>query len=53
MPGSTLCPMAGRPDEVGSHNDLTPDSGKWAVIVEGGEEEIVKGRVADYYEGEE
>ncbi|HEY1582689.1 MAG TPA: cupin domain-containing protein [Chthoniobacterales bacterium] len=30
-----------------------PDSGKWVVINEGGEEAIAKGREADYYEGEE
>jgi uncharacterized cupin superfamily protein len=30
-----------------------PDSGKWAVTVEESEEIIVKGREADYYEGEE
>jgi uncharacterized cupin superfamily protein len=30
-----------------------PDSGKWAVPVEGTQEEIVKGEIADYYEGEE
>ena len=30
-----------------------PDSGKWAVPLEGREEEIVKGKVADYYDGEE
>jgi uncharacterized cupin superfamily protein len=30
-----------------------PDSGKWAVGLEGSEEAIVKGKVADYYEGEE
>ncbi|CAN5508249.1 hypothetical protein BH18VER1_BH18VER1_19350 [soil metagenome] len=30
-----------------------PDSGKWAVPIEGGEEEIVRGAVADYFEGEE
>src|SRR5437588_6696168 len=30
-----------------------PDSGKWAVPGEGSEEAIVKGNVADYFEGEE
>jgi uncharacterized cupin superfamily protein len=30
-----------------------PDSGKWAVAVEGTQEEIVKGKIADYYQGEE
>ena len=30
-----------------------PDSGKWAVAVEGSDEAIVKGKIADYYEGEE
>ncbi len=30
-----------------------PDSGKWAVRLEGPEYEIVKGKVTDYYEGEE
>ena len=30
-----------------------PDSGKWAVALEGPETEIVKGRMADYYDGEE
>ena len=30
-----------------------PDSGKWAVTVEGSEEIIVKGKEADYYDGEE
>jgi uncharacterized cupin superfamily protein len=30
-----------------------PDSGKWAVAVEGNEEIIVKGKEADYFEGEE
>ena len=30
-----------------------PDSGKWAVGIEGGGEIIVKGQEADYFEGEE
>lgn len=30
-----------------------PDSGKWAVQKEGGEEVILKGKEADYFEGEE
>ncbi len=30
-----------------------PDSGKWAVTVEGLNEIIVKGKEADYYDGEE
>ena len=30
-----------------------PDSGKWAVEVEGGEEVIVRGKEAEYYDGEE
>jgi uncharacterized cupin superfamily protein len=30
-----------------------PDSGKWVVFKEGGEEAIAKGEEADYYEGEE
>ena len=30
-----------------------PDSGKWAVALEGSDEGIVKGERADYYEGEE
>ncbi|MBA3881917.1 MAG: cupin domain-containing protein [Chthoniobacterales bacterium] len=30
-----------------------PDSGKWAVPIEGGGDEIVKGAHADYYVGEE
>ena len=30
-----------------------PDSGKWAVQIEGGKEVIVKGKETDYYEGEE
>jgi uncharacterized cupin superfamily protein len=30
-----------------------PDSGKWAVQKEGGEEVIVKGMEADYFDGEE
>jgi len=30
-----------------------PDSGKWAVTKEGGEEVDVKGTEADYYDGEE
>ena len=30
-----------------------PDSGKWAVTVEGLEEIIVKGKKTDYYDGEE
>lgn len=30
-----------------------PDSGKWAVAVEGTEEIIVKGKETDYYDGEE
>jgi uncharacterized cupin superfamily protein len=30
-----------------------PDSGKWAVALEGPETETIKGKVADYYEGEE
>lgn len=30
-----------------------PDSGKWAVATEGSDEIIVKGKEADYYDGEE
>ena len=30
-----------------------PDSGKWVVFKEGGDELIAKGQEADYYEGEE
>jgi uncharacterized cupin superfamily protein len=30
-----------------------PDSGKWAVQKEGGEEVIAKGKETDYYDGEE
>ena len=30
-----------------------PDSGKWAVAVEGSEEKIVRGQEKDYYDGEE
>jgi uncharacterized cupin superfamily protein len=30
-----------------------PDSGKFAVWKEGGQEEIIKGKEADYFEGEE
>jgi uncharacterized cupin superfamily protein len=30
-----------------------PDSGKWAVAVEGSEEIIVKGKETDYFDGEE
>jgi uncharacterized cupin superfamily protein len=30
-----------------------PDSGKWVVFKEGGEEEIAKGVETDYYDGEE
>lgn len=30
-----------------------PDSGKWAVMLEGPDYEIVKGRITDYYDGEE
>ena len=30
-----------------------PDSGKWAVSTEGTEEIVVKGKEADYYDGEE
>lgn len=30
-----------------------PDSGKWVVFKEGGDELIAKGEEADYYEGEE
>jgi uncharacterized cupin superfamily protein len=30
-----------------------PDSGKFAVILEGEQDEIVTGRIADYFEGEE
>jgi uncharacterized cupin superfamily protein len=30
-----------------------PDSGKWVVFKEGGEELIAKGEEADYYDGEE
>ena len=30
-----------------------PDSGKWAVMLEGPDYEIVKGKVTDYYDGEE
>jgi uncharacterized cupin superfamily protein len=30
-----------------------PDSGKWAVPLEGSDEAIVKGKATDYYDGEE
>lgn len=30
-----------------------PDSGKWAVFLEGSNDAIVKGKEADYYDGEE
>lgn len=40
-------------DNPRSDGCFYPDSGKWAVTVEGNEEMIVKGREADYYEGEE
>jgi uncharacterized cupin superfamily protein len=30
-----------------------PDSGKWAVSLESADYEIVKGEIADYYDGEE
>jgi uncharacterized cupin superfamily protein len=30
-----------------------PDSSKWAVMLEGPDYEIVKGKVTDYYDGEE
>ncbi len=40
-------------DNPQSDSCYYPDSGKWAVAMEGPEYEIVKGQVADYYEGEE
>ena len=40
-------------DNPRSDSCYYPDSGKWAVPMEGPDYEIVKGQVADYYEGEE
>ena len=40
-------------DNPRSDSCFYPDSGKWAVAIEGGEEIIVKGKEADYYDGEE
>jgi uncharacterized cupin superfamily protein len=40
-------------DNPRSDSCYYPDSGKWAVQLEGTEYEIVKGQITDYYEGEE
>jgi len=40
-------------DNPRSDSCYYPDSGKWAVSMEGPDYEIVKGQAADYYEGEE
>jgi uncharacterized cupin superfamily protein len=40
-------------DNPRSDSCYYPDSGKWAVSSEGPEYEIVKGQIADYYDGEE
>lgn len=40
-------------DNPRSDSCFYPDSGKFAVAAEGGEEVIVKGSEADYYDGEE
>src|SRR5438105_3500482 len=40
-------------DNPRSYSCYYPDSGKWAVQLESVDYEIVKGRITDYYEGEE
>ena len=40
-------------DNPRSDSCYYPDSGKWAVGLEGPDYEIVKGKVTDYYDGEE
>ena len=40
-------------DNPRSDSCYYPDSGKWAVQLEGVDYEIVKGKVTDYYDGEE
>jgi|SRR5215831_13209236 len=40
-------------DNPRSDSCYYPDSGKWAVQLEDVEYEIVKGRITDYYDGEE
>ena len=40
-------------DNPRSDSCYYPDSGKWAVQLESPEYEIVKGQIADYYDGEE
>ena len=40
-------------DNPRSDSCFYPDSGKWAVAVEDGEEVIVQGKEADYFAGEE
>src|SRR6202011_4167112 len=47
--------IAARPRSGGTTGDscFYPDSGKWAVVKEGGEEVCVKGTETDYFEGEE
>jgi len=38
---------------VGGDSCFYPDSGKWAVVKEGSEDVIVKGKDTDYFDGEE
>ena len=38
---------------VGGDSCFYPDSGKWAVVKEGSEDVIVKGKETDYFDGEE
>ena len=47
--------IADNPRSGGKGGDscFYPDSGKWAVVKEGGEEVIVKGMETDYFDGEE
>ncbi len=47
--------IADNPRSGGSTGDSCyyPDSGKWAVVKEGLEDVIVKGKEADYFDGEE
>ena len=40
-------------DNPRSDSCYYPDSGKWAVQLESADYEIVKGKVTDYYDGEE
>ena len=47
--------IADNPRSGGATGDSCyyPDSGKWAVVKEGSEEMMVKGKETDYFDGEE